>query len=116
MTSVEILIMGRDLISVKGYSQPNHGRWRTIGRPTTPDRWRRLGVASVARAHQSSIFGVFSSYGIGGVRGTHQGGLLPARGSGAGRAAARFKPQPSTTKEERSKGRLTTRLGQMGAA
>jgi hypothetical protein len=30
--------------------------------------------------------------------------------------AARFKPQPSATMEERSKGRLTTRLGQMGVA
>jgi hypothetical protein len=48
------------------------------------------------------------------VRGTHQGGLLPTRGSGVGRAVARFKLQPSATVGERSKGRLTTRLGQMG--
>jgi hypothetical protein len=63
-----------------------------------------------------SIFGVFCSYGIGGVRGTHQGGLLPARGSRARRAVARFKPQPSAMVGECSKGQLTTRLGQMGAA
>jgi hypothetical protein len=50
------------------------------------------------------------------VRGTHQGGLLLAGGSRAERAAARFKPQPSATVRERSKGRLTARLGQTGAA
>jgi hypothetical protein len=49
------------------------------------------------------------------VRGTHQGGLLPARGSSAGRATVRFKLQPSAMVGERSKGRLTTRLGQTGA-
>jgi hypothetical protein len=37
-------------------------------------------------------------------------------GSKAGRAAERFKPQPSVTVGERSKGRLTTTLGQTGAA
>jgi hypothetical protein len=61
------------------------------------------------------VFGVFSSYGTGGVRGTHQGGLLPVGGSRAGCATARFKPQPSATVGERSKGWLTIRLGQMGA-
>jgi hypothetical protein len=50
------------------------------------------------------------------VRGTHQGGLLPTGGSGVGRAAARFKTQPSVTVGQWSKGWLTTRLGQMGAA
>jgi hypothetical protein len=63
-----------------------------------------------------SVFGVFASYGTGGVRGTHQGGLLPAGGSGVGCAVARFKPQPSVTVGERSKGRLTARLGQSGVA
>jgi hypothetical protein len=61
-------------------------------------------------------FWVFSSYETGGVRGTHQGGLLPVGGSRAGHVAARFKPQPLATVGERSKGRLTTRLGQTGAA
>jgi hypothetical protein len=37
-------------------------------------------------------------------------------GSGAGHAAVRFRPQPSAMVGERSKGRLTTRLGQMGVA
>jgi hypothetical protein len=46
--------------------------------------------------------GIFYRWGGGGTR--------------AGRAAARFKPQPSTTVGERSKGRLTARLDQMGAA
>jgi hypothetical protein len=63
-----------------------------------------------------SIFGVFSSYGTGGVRGTHQLGLLPAGASRAGRATVRCKPQPSAAVGERSKGRLTTRLGQTGVA
>jgi hypothetical protein len=45
-----------------------------------------------------------------------KGGLLLAGGSGAGRAAVRFEPQPSAMVEERSKGWLTTRLGQRGAA
>jgi hypothetical protein len=62
-----------------------------------------------------SVFGVFSYYGTVGVRGTLQGGLLPAGGSRAGRAAAWFKPQPLAMMRERSKGRLTTWLGQMGA-
>jgi hypothetical protein len=52
------------------------------------------------------------------VRGIHQGGLLQVGegGTGAGHAVARFKPQPSTTVGERSKGRLMARLDQMGAA
>jgi hypothetical protein len=53
------------------------------------------------------------------VRGTHKGGLLPAGeggGSEARRVAAWFKLQPSTMVGEHSKGRLMTRLGQMGAA
>jgi hypothetical protein len=49
------------------------------------------------------------------VRGTHQGDLLPAGGSGAGCAVARFKLQPSVMVGGCSKGRLTTRLGKMGA-
>jgi hypothetical protein len=61
-------------------------------------------------------FGGFSSYGTGGVRGNHKGCLLPAGGSRAGRAVARFKLQPSTMMGECSKGRLMTRLGQMGEA
>jgi hypothetical protein len=120
---VEIPIKGRDLISTKGYSQSNHGRWCTIGRPTMPDRWWRLGASGMAWAHRlhttwlwCSVFGVFSSYGTGGVWGTHQGGLLPFGGSRAGRAVARFKPQPSAMVGECSKGRLSTRLGQTGAA
>jgi hypothetical protein len=125
MPSVEIPIEGRDLILAKGYSQSNRGRWCTIGWPTTPDRWRRLGAAGVAGAHRSSVlhgygapFSVFS---------------LPTEpveceeltkgvfyrwggGSRAGHAVARFKPQPPAMVGEHSKGRLTTRLGQMGAA
>jgi hypothetical protein len=50
------------------------------------------------------------------VRGTHQGGLQSAGGSRAGRAAARFKLQPLAMVGGSSKGRLTTRLGKMGAA
>jgi hypothetical protein len=50
------------------------------------------------------------------VRETHQGGLLPAWGSVEGHAAARFKPEPSATVGKGSKGWLTTRLGQTGAA
>jgi hypothetical protein len=42
-----------------------------------------------------SVFSVFSSYRTGGVQVTRQGDLLPAGGSEARRAAARFKPQPS---------------------
>jgi hypothetical protein len=61
-------------------------------------------------------FGGFSSYETGGMRGTHQGGLLPVGGSGAGCAVTRFKLQPSATVGEHSKGQLTTRLGHMGAA
>jgi hypothetical protein len=70
------------------------------GLPTMPDR---MAAARCSRGSPElrttrlwcSIFSVFSSYGTGGVRGTHQGGLLPARGGGsrARRAAARFKPQ-----------------------
>jgi hypothetical protein len=63
-----------------------------------------------------SFFSVFASYGTSGVRGTHQGGLLPVGVSGAGCAAARFKPQPLAMMGERSKGQLTTQLVQMGAA
>jgi hypothetical protein len=62
-----------------------------------------------------SIFGGFSSYGTGGMRGTDQGGLLPTGGSGAGCVAARFKLQPSVMVGGSSKGWLTTRLGKMGA-
>jgi hypothetical protein len=54
MPSVEILIKGRDLISAEEYSQSNHGRWCTIGWPTTPNRWRQLGAAGAAGAHRSS--------------------------------------------------------------
>jgi hypothetical protein len=62
-----------------------------------------------------SVFSGFSSYGTGGVRGTHQGGLLPAGGSKAGRAVARFKLQPSAmVGGGLSKGRLMTRLGKTG--
>jgi hypothetical protein len=61
-------------------------------------------------------FGGFSSYETGEMRGTHQGGLLPAGGSRAGCAVTRFKLQPSAMVGEHSKGQLTTRLGHMGAA
>jgi hypothetical protein len=66
-----------------------------------------------------SVFSVFSSYGTGGVRGAHQGVVYQrggGGGSGAGRAATRFKPQPSVMVGECSKGRLMTRLGQTGVA
>jgi hypothetical protein len=63
-----------------------------------------------------SVSDVFSSYGTGGVQGTHQGGLLLAGGSIAGRAPTRIKPQPSAMVGERSKGWLTIRLGQTGVA
>jgi hypothetical protein len=62
-----------------------------------------------------SIFGGLSSYGTGGVRGIHQGGLLPAGGSGVGHAAARFKVQPLAMVGGCSKGWLKTRLGKTGA-
>jgi hypothetical protein len=45
-------------------------------------------------------------------------GVFYRRGGGGsriGHAMARFKLQPSATVRERSKGRLTTRLGEMGA-
>jgi hypothetical protein len=42
-----------------------------------------------------SIFGGFSSYGTGGVQGTHRGGLLRVGGFGAGHAVAKFELQPS---------------------
>jgi hypothetical protein len=90
---------------VKGYFQSNCGRWRTSGRPTTPDQ---VAVARCGRRGRSSpelhttrlwcsIFGGFSPYGTSGVRGTHQGGLLPTGDSGAGCAVVRFKLQHSVT-------------------
>jgi hypothetical protein len=54
-------------MSVNGYSQSNRGRWRTIGWPTTPDRWWQLGAVGAVGAHRSSAlrsygapFSVFS--------------------------------------------------------
>jgi hypothetical protein len=49
------------------------------------------------------------------VRGTHQGGLQPVGGSGAGCVVARFKLQPLAMVRGSSKGRLTIRLGKTGA-
>jgi hypothetical protein len=122
--------MGRDLILTRGYFQSNCGRWRTSGRPTTPNHvaaaqcgQRGGAMASAAEAHRSSalhghvaLFSVFSLPMELVVCGTHQGGLLPAAGSGAGHAVARFKPQSLAMVGERSKHRLTTSLGETGAA
>jgi hypothetical protein len=89
--------------------------------PQCPTRWRRHGAAAPwpelrATRLWCSIFGGFSSHRTGGVRGTHEGGLLPVGGSGVGCVAAKFMLQPSAMVGERSKGRLTTRLSQTGAA
>jgi hypothetical protein len=61
MPHIEIPIKCQDLISANEYFQSNHGRWRTSGRPTTPDLvaaaqcgQRSRTMASAARAHQSS--------------------------------------------------------------
>jgi hypothetical protein len=118
------MIKGRDLISAKGYFQSNYGRWHTSGRPTTPDwvvaaRCSQRGRSSPELCTTRlwcSIFGGFSSYGTGGVRGIHQGGVLPVGGSSVGRVAARFKLQPLVTVGGCSKGRLMTWLGKIGAA
>jgi hypothetical protein len=101
MPSIEIIIKGWDLISAKGYFQSNHGRWRTSGQPTMLDRvvtawcsWRGQSSPELrATRLWCSIFGGFSSYGIGRVRGTHLGGFQPLGSSGAGRVAARLKLQ-----------------------
>jgi hypothetical protein len=85
-----------------------------VNNPQRPIEWRRHGAAGATRLW-CSIFGGFSSYGTGGVRGIHQGGLLRAGGgSGAGRATGRFKLQPLAMVGGRSKCRFTTWLGKMG--
>jgi hypothetical protein len=94
--------------------------------PQHPTGWRRHSAAGTAGAHRSSVLhgygalflvvsiptepveceeltkGVFYRWGRGGFE--------------ARRVAAWFKLQPSTMVGEHSKGRLMTRLGQMGAA
>jgi hypothetical protein len=50
------------------------------------------------------------------ARNSPRGSSTGGGGSRAGHAVARFKPQPPAMVGEHSKGRLTTRLGQMGAA
>jgi hypothetical protein len=132
MPSVEITIKRWDLISAKGYFQSNHGRWRTSGRPATPDRvaaaWcgrRGSVVADAARAHRSSVLQAMvlhfwwflflrNRWGVrNSPRGSSTGGGLWSRtcngkvqastfGDGGGRGC--------------SKGRLTRRLGKTGAA
>jgi hypothetical protein len=61
MSSVEIVIKGRDLISANGYFQSNRDHWHTSGWLTTLDRvavaWcgrRGSAMAGAARAHRSS--------------------------------------------------------------
>jgi hypothetical protein len=124
MPSVEIMIKGQDLISAKGYFQSNRGRWRTSGRLTMLDwaaatrcSWRGQSSPELrATRLWYFIFGGFSSYGTGRVRGTHQGGLQPVGSSKAGHATASLKLRPSTMVAGSSKGWLTTRLGKTGVA
>jgi hypothetical protein len=92
--------------------------------PQCPTGWQWHGAAGTAEAHQSfalhsngaPFFGGLSSYGTGGVRGTHQSVLLLAGGTRAGCGAARFMLQHSAMVGGHSNGRLTTRMGKTGAA
>jgi hypothetical protein len=88
-----------------------------------PTGWRRHGAADAARAHRSSalhgygapFFVVFLPTEPAGC-GVLTRGAFNWRGTPVGCAAARLKLQPSATVGGSSKGRLTTRLGKMGAA
>jgi hypothetical protein len=97
------------------------GAWVDV--PQRPTGWQRHGAAGVAGAHRSSAlqgYGApFSLVSLPtepvGARNSPRGSSFGG-GSGAGRAATRFKPQPLATVGERSKGRLMTKLGQTGVA